>query len=84
METDIEITREEGESKGRYVAVVEGHEAETTYSHLGASTIIIDHTGMPDALRGRGVGVALVRRGVGVRRPIEVYPCAPWHSPLLR
>ncbi|SFL63655.1 hypothetical protein SAMN04488004_1352 [Loktanella salsilacus] len=49
METDIEITREEGESKGRYVAVVEGHEAETTYSRLGASTIIIDHTGMPDA-----------------------------------
>ncbi|KUF10726.1 GNAT family N-acetyltransferase [Pseudoponticoccus marisrubri] len=54
METEIEITREEGDSKGRYVAVVDGHVAEMTYSRLGASTIIIDHTGVPDALRGRG------------------------------
>ncbi|MFD2740917.1 GNAT family N-acetyltransferase [Sulfitobacter aestuarii] len=64
METDIDITREEGNSKGRYVAMVDGHEAEMTYSRLGESTIIIDHTGVPDALRGRGVGQALVRRGV--------------------
>ena len=28
MDTKIEITREEGDSKGRYLAVVEGHEAE--------------------------------------------------------
>ena len=64
MHTDIEITREEGDSKGRYVAVVDGHEAEMTYSRLGDGAIIIDHTGVPDALRGRGVGEALVRRGV--------------------
>ncbi len=64
MSDEIEITREEGESKGRYSAVVDGHEAEMTYSRAGASTIIIDHTGVPDALRGRGVGQALVRRGV--------------------
>ena len=64
MHTDIEITREEGDSKGRYVAVVDGHKAEMTYSRLGAGAIIIDHTGVPDALRGRGVGEALVQRGV--------------------
>ncbi|MCX7567650.1 GNAT family N-acetyltransferase [Sulfitobacter sp. F26169L] len=64
MSADFEITREETESKGRYTAVVDGHEAEMTYSRAGASTIIIDHTGVPDALRGRGVGKALVLRGV--------------------
>lgn len=64
MENEFEITREEDESKGRYTAKVDGHEAEMTYSRLGESTTIIDHTGVPDALRGRGVGQALVKRGV--------------------
>ena len=60
----IDITREETDTKGRYVAAVEGHEAEMTYSRVGASTIIIDHTGVPEPLRGRGIGEALVERGV--------------------
>jgi len=64
METDIEITREESDSKGRYAATVNGHEAEMTYSRAGKTVIIIDHTEVPDGLRGRGVGQALVRRGV--------------------
>ena len=58
------ISREEGETKGRYAATVDGHEAEMTYSRAGASLLIIDHTSVPDALRGRGVGEALVRRAV--------------------
>ena len=58
------ISREEGETKGRYVAAVDGHEAEMTYSRAGETLIIIDHTAVPDALRGRGVGEALVRRAV--------------------
>ena len=58
------ISREEGETKGRYGASMDGHEAEMTYSRAGASLIIIDHTSVPDALRGRGVGEALVRRAV--------------------
>ena len=64
MAEGIEIAREEGDTKGRYVALVDGHEAEMTYTRSGERTIIIDHTGVPDALRGRGVGRALVERGV--------------------
>ena len=64
MDDAIAIEREEGDGKGRYTASVDGHEAEMTYSKVGTSSIIIDHTGVPDALRGRGIGVALVRRGV--------------------
>ena len=60
----IAIEREEGETKGRYLARVDGHEAEMTYTRSGERTIIIDHTGVPEPLRGRGVGEALVARGV--------------------
>lgn len=59
----LNIKREEGESKGRYWIVVDGHEAEMTYSRAGEKLIIIDHTGVPEALSGRGIGVALVQRG---------------------
>lgn len=80
MSETFEITREEGETKGRYSAVVDGHEAEMTYSRAGASTIIIDHTGVPDALRGRGVGQALVRRGVEDARAEgrKIVPLCPY------
>ena len=60
----FDIKREESESKGRYWLRIDGHEAEMTYSRAGEKMIIIDHTGVPDALSGRGIGVALVRRGV--------------------
>jgi predicted GNAT family acetyltransferase len=36
--------------------------AEMTLSRAGESMIIIDHTAVPEALRGRGIGEALVAR----------------------
>ena len=76
----FEITREDTDTKGRYVAVVDGHEAEMTFSKAGAKTIIIDHTGVPDALRGQGVGEALVRRGVEDARAdgVRIIPLCPF------
>lgn len=64
MKEVFDICREEGESKGRYVLRLDGHEAVMTYSRLGAASIIIDHTEVPEALKGRGAGRALVQRGV--------------------
>jgi uncharacterized protein len=61
---DLQIEREEGESKGRYVVRLAGAAAEMTYSRAGETMIIIDHTEVPDAMRGRSVGQALVRRAV--------------------
>ena len=80
MEDPIEITREETDTKGRYSTVVDGHEAEMTYSRAGEATIIIDHTAVPDALRGRGVGQALVRRAVEDARAQgrTVFPLCPF------
>lgn len=61
---DLPIEREEGTNKGRYAVRLDGTEAEMTYSRAGESMIIIDHTEVPDALRGRGVGQAMVQRAV--------------------
>ena len=60
--TELEIIKEDGENRGRYVVEIDGHEAELTYSKLGDSgNVIADHTGVPDELGGRGIGSALVQ-----------------------
>lgn len=62
---DYTITQEVTASKGRYVASAPGlPDAELTYSIANANLIIIDHTGVPDAWRGKGVGKVLVERAV--------------------
>ena len=60
--SDPEITREENDSKGRYMLRQEGGTAELTYSRLGGAAIIIDHTAVPDALRRAPAGRAGRRR----------------------
>jgi predicted GNAT family acetyltransferase len=78
---DIEITREDGETRGRYVATIDGHEAELTYSKLGDSgNVIADHTGVPEELGGRGVGSALVRHLVEDARTsgFKIMPLCPF------
>jgi predicted GNAT family acetyltransferase len=64
----LPIEREEGPSKGRYVARFDGAEAEMTYSCAGERMIIINHTEVPEVMRGRSVGQALVRRAVADAR----------------
>ncbi|MFT3974201.1 MAG: GNAT family N-acetyltransferase [Amaricoccus sp.] len=59
-----EITFEDGGSKGRYVYRADGAEADMTFTRAGEGLVIIDHTGVPDAFRGQGVGAALVARAV--------------------
>ena len=62
--TPDQAHREDRATGGRWAIVVDGHEAEMTYSRASPTLIIIDHTEVPDALRGRGVGQALVARAV--------------------
>ena len=57
------ITLEDGPSKGRYVARIAGlPDAEMTFSRANPKLVIVDHTGVPDEMRGMGVGKALVAR----------------------
>ena len=80
LSTDADIRREVAGSKGRYVLVVDGHEAELTYSILSPSMIIADHTGVPDALRGTGAGARLVTRLVEDARAegVKIVPLCPF------
>lgn len=58
------VRREDGPHRGRYVAIVDGHESELTYERSGGRRITIDHTSVPSVLSGRGVGQALLARAV--------------------
>lgn len=62
MSAEIEL--EDGGSKGRYVLRDAGGTAEMTFTRVGEHQIIIDHTEVPDAFRGQGVGLRLVTRAV--------------------
>jgi predicted GNAT family acetyltransferase len=62
--TPFAVAHEEGPSKGRYAIRLDGAEAEMTYTRAGEQLVIIDHTSVPDALRGRGLGAVLVARAV--------------------
>ncbi|MGY5808174.1 GNAT family N-acetyltransferase [Rhizobium sp. LEGMi198b] len=64
----MDIRNEDNASGGRYAATIEGHEAEMTFSRASPKLIIIDHTAVPDALRGKGVGQALALHAVDEAR----------------
>lgn len=83
----ISIVREDGPSGGRYLAhVADGPDAEMTFSKAGEHILIIDHTGVPDALAGKGVGKALVEYMVmDVRaRGLKIIPLCPFTAATLR
>ena len=61
--SDITITKEDsGGRHGRYVARIDGIDAEgeITFTHRGNGVISADHTGVPDAMGGKGVAKALL------------------------
>lgn len=76
----MDILSAETGSKGRYYTIVEGHEAEVTYSRASPQLVIVDHTGVPDALRGKGVGQALATYAVEAARKggWKIMPLCPF------
>ena len=74
------IINDEGESGGRFHVTVDGNEAEMTYSKAGAGIIIIDHTGVPEALGGQGIGQKLVEAGIAFARErgLKIMPLCPF------
>jgi uncharacterized protein len=64
--TEPTITREDGPAQGRYVARIEGidAEAELVYRHAAPTLMVAVHTEVPDAFRGRGIGRLLATRMV--------------------
>lgn len=77
---DHVITREHGQTKGRYVIQLGTDKAELTYSITTPTLFIADHTGVPDAFRGTGAGLALVTRMVEDARAegFRIMPLCPF------
>ena len=80
------ITRSETGSKGSYRLMLDGHTAEMTYSRASARLVIIDHTEVPEGLRGRGAGQALVGRVVEDARAdgFRIVPLCPFAASQFR
>ncbi|WEZ82628.1 GNAT family N-acetyltransferase [Rhizobium sp. 32-5/1] len=76
----MDVKNEESGSHGRYSATLGGHTGEMTYSRASAQLIIIDHTGVPDELRGKGVGQALAQHAVDEARKggWKIIPLCPF------
>lgn len=76
----MQIDRETTPSGGRYVAGLDGHFAEMTYSRTSPTLVILDHTGVPEALRGKGVGQALAKFAVDDARQggWKIIPLCPF------
>lgn len=76
----MQISDENGPTGGRYVARLEGVEAEMTFSRASPQLVIIDHTGVPDSLRGKGVGQALALHAVEAARAggWKIIPLCPF------
>lgn len=76
------ITREVYPTRGRYVARVDGIEAEAelTYSRSSDKLIIADHTEVPDAFRGQGIGRLLATRMVEDARAegVKIFALCPF------
>ncbi len=80
------IEREDRASGGVYRLEIDGHVAEMSFSRAGDHLIIIDHTDVPDALRGRGVGDRLVRRAIEDAREQgkKIVPLCPFAAAQFR
>ncbi|MEL6689894.1 MAG: GNAT family N-acetyltransferase [Pseudomonadota bacterium] len=67
-------------TKGRYVFEKDGAEAEMTYSVVSDALRIVDHTGVPDAMRGTGAGKVLVEHLVADAREkgFKIVPLCPF------
>ena len=76
----MQIDGQDGKSGGKYRAELAGHFGEMTYSRASPQLIIIDHTQVDDALRGKGIGQALAEHAVGAARTggWKIIPLCPF------
>lgn len=78
---DVRISLEDGPSKGRYVGRVDAlPDAQMTFSRANPRLVIIDHTEVPDEMRGMGVGKSLVAAIVADAREkgFKIIPLCPF------
>ncbi len=66
--------------------VQDGHEADLTYSRMGETRVIADHTAVAEALAGTGAGLRLVERLVADARAegFLIVPLCPFVNAMRR
>jgi len=69
----------------RFAATVEGHDCELDY-RLDGKVLTITHTGVPDAVGGRGIAGALTRAALAFARAegFKVYPACSYAAVFFR
>ena len=72
-------------ASGRFSARLDGHEAELVYRRQGGR-LLIDHTGVPEAIGGRGVAGELVRSALEYARAegLRVVPLCSYSAEYIR
>jgi predicted GNAT family acetyltransferase len=72
-------------ASGRFSARLDGHEAELIYRRE-ARRLLIDHTGVPEAIGGRGVAGELVRAALDYARAgdLRVVPLCSYSAEYIR
>lgn len=85
-EATPDIEREDRPTGGTYRVKIDDHVAEMTFSRASDLLIIIDHTDVPDALRGRKVGNLLLERAIADMRARggKIFPLCPFAASQFR
>ena len=77
----MEVLQEDNGKKGKFFIFEKNvQEAEMTYVWAGANKIIIDHTEVNEALKGKGAGKQMVMKAVDFARErhIHILPICPF------
>jgi predicted GNAT family acetyltransferase len=77
----MNVQHQSGDTKGEFFIEKDGNTvAKMTYSKLGSTQIIIDHTEVSDEMRGQDLGKALVESGVQYAREqgLKIIPLCPF------
>lgn len=78
----MEILFQQDSTKGSFYIGGDGNEplAELTFSMAGTDKMILDHTGVTDALRGKNAGAVMVAKAVEYARAnnIRIIPLCPF------
>jgi len=83
----MDIKHKQESNKGAFEAYMNDVKAgEMTYSRAGESMIIIDHTDVEEAYKGKGVGKALVMEAVKFARAnqIKIMPLCPFANSVFK
>ena len=82
----MEIQHKSSDSKGEFYLEKDGEvKAKITYSKLGTTQIIIDHTEVSEELRGGNTGRELVEHAVNYAREneLKVIPLCPFAKSII-